>query len=248
MELKEYEKMYEFEEKYWWWIGKRDLVNTILGQLHGSFDKILDAGCGTGFNLNYLKNKGTVIGLDFSKDALKFCRIREHKDLIQADAEILPLKNDAIDIMIALDCLEHLDDVKCLKEFYRVLKPNGYLIITVPAFMCLWSKHDEALHHKRRYDKLQLINVLQFNGFIIKKISYWNFFLFLPVAALRLIKKSGKNQKIETDVKEMPKIINKILRSILRLEAYLISRLNLPIGVSMVCVGKANKPSNFHHR
>lgn len=239
MEIAEYEKMYKFEEKYWWWVGKRKIVKSILDRLDLNFVNILDTGCGTGFNLNYLKDYGNVIGLDFSKDALNFCKMRENKNLIQADAEKLPFKADTLNLITTLDLLEHLDDDKALKEFYIVLKPNGYLIVTVPAFEFLLSKHDEALHHNRRYNNSQLRDILESNGFIIEKISYWNFFLFLPIVAVRLIKRSMKSEEIETDVKELPNIVNRFLKSVLSIEDQIISHgVNLPFGVSIVCVCK----------
>lgn len=243
MEIAEYEKMYKFEEKYWWWVGKREVVKSILNRLNFNSTNILDTGCGTSFNLNYLKDYGKVIGLDFSKDALNFCKMRGNKNLIQANAEKLPLKEDAFNLITALDLLEHLDDNKTLKEFYRVLKPNGYLIITIPAFEFLWSNHDEALHHKRRYNKGQLRDALESNGFIVEKISYWNFFLFLPIVIMRLIKKNIhiKYQEITTDVKELPNIVNEFLTLLLKIESYLILHVNLPIGISLVCVGKVGK-------
>ena len=241
MEVAEYEKMYKFEEDYWWWIGKREIVKGIINRLNSDFRTVLDVGCGTGLNLNYLKHYGTVIGLDFSKEALNFCKLRAAENLIQADAEKVPFKDDTFDLIIALDLLEHLDDRDVLKEFYRVLNPNAYLIATVPAFNFMWSKHDEALHHKRRYNKAQLKDALKSNGFIIEKISYWNFFLFLPIVAMRLIKRSVKSEEIETDAKRLPNIVNAFLTSLLKIEEYLILRVNLPVGISLVCVGKVNK-------
>jgi SAM-dependent methyltransferase len=187
--------MYKFEEGYWWRIRKREIVKDIINRLNLNFRTILDAGCGTGLNLNYLKHYGNVIGLDLSKEALNFCKIREAENLIQADAEKVPFKEDTFDLIIALDLLEHLDDRGVLKEFYRVLNPNAYLIVTIPAFTFLWSKHDEALHHKRRYNKDQFSAILKQNGFILKKITYWNFFLFLPIVMMRLIKKSNEKTR-----------------------------------------------------
>ena len=241
MEVAEYEKMYKFEEGYWWWIGKREIVKGIINRLNSDFRTVLDVGCGTGLNLIYLKHYGTVIGLDLSKEALNFCKLRAAENLIQADAEKVPFKDDTFDLIIALDLLEHLDDRDVLKEFYRVLNPNAYLIATVPAFNFMWSKHDEALHHKRRYNKAQLKDALKSNGFIIEKISYWNFFLFLPIVAMRLIKRSVKSEEIETDAKRLPNIVNAFLTSLLKIEEYLILRVNLPVGISLVCVGKVNK-------
>ncbi len=240
MEIEEYNKMYKFEEHCWWWVGRRAIIKHLLYILKLDSINILDVGCGTGANLNFLQKYGDILGVDFSKEAKKFCKMRGYK-IVQANAEKLPLKENTFDLITALDLLEHLDDNMAISEFYRVLKPDGYLILTVPAFTFLWSKHDEALHHKRRYNKNQLKNVLKSNGFTIKKLSYWNFFLFLPIAIIRLIKRNMKNKTITSDVKEIPKIINDFLIFILKIESYLISHINLPIGISLVCVGKVNK-------
>ena len=242
MEVAEYEKMYKFEEGYWWWIGKREIVKGIINRLNSDFRTILDVGCGTGLNLIYLKHYGTVIGLDFSKEALDFCKLRAAENLIQADAEKVPFKDDTFDLITALDLLEHLDDGDVLKEFHRVLKPNAYLVVSVPAFKFLWCKHDEVLHHKRRYNKDQLGGILEQNGFLIKKITYWNSFLFLPIVMMKLIKrKAMKKQELKTDVEELPNIVNMIFAFILRIESHLISHVNLPVGVSVICVGTVDK-------
>ncbi len=235
--------MAEFEETYWWWVGKRNIVKSILNRLNLAHANILDSGCGTGFNLKYLKDYGEITGLDISRDALNFCKKRENKRLVRADAENLPFKDGVFDVLTSLDCLEHLDDNRCIKEYFRVLKPDGYLIGTVPAFMFLWSEHDEALHHKRRYNKDQLKNLLGSNGFKAIKLSYWNFFLFFPIAAIRLIKKLVANGEgeVETDVQKIPNIVNSFLISILKLESFIISLTNLPIGVSLIFVGKPDK-------
>ncbi|HUU62661.1 MAG TPA: class I SAM-dependent methyltransferase [Dehalococcoidia bacterium] len=243
MEIAEYEKMYHFEEKYWWWIGKRELIKGIIDKFILKLDSgaILDVGCGTGMNLKYLEDYGAVIGLDSSKEALDFCKIRGDKNLILGDAERLPFEDDAFDLITALDLLEHIDDDKALKGFHRVLKPNSPLVLTVPAWSFLWSRHDEALHHKRRYSKGHLRDIMEANGFLIEKLSYWNFFLFLPIVAMRLMKRRSINQKVETDVEELPATINRLLTFILRTESYLIPHVNLPIGISLMCIGKTMK-------
>jgi SAM-dependent methyltransferase len=243
MEVAEYEKMYKLEEGYWWWVGKREVVKCILNRLNLNFTNILDARCGTCLNSNCLKHYRSVIGLDFSKEAIKYCKMHGNKNLIKANAEELPSKESAFSLIIALDILEHLDDNKVLKESYRVLKPNGYLIVRVPAFASLCCKHDGALHHKRRYSKVQLVALLSQNGFIVEKSRYCGFFLFLPFLIAKLIKKSVhiKNQGITTDVKELPNIVNALFILHLKIESFLILHVNLPIGISLIRVGKVSK-------
>jgi len=241
MDVAEYQKMYELEGKYWWWVGRRRILRSILNKLNLDSAAILDVGCGTGINLNCLRDYGTITGVDISEYAIDFCKKRGFNNVSQGDAEKLDFEDSTFDLITALDLLEHLDDNKALGEFHRVLKLGGYLVVTVPAFNFLWSQHDEALHHQRRYTKDRLRRVLECQGFAIEKLSYWNTFLFLPIAALRLARKHMKNREIKTDVEELPDIVNSFLAVILRYESYLLAHINLPFGVSVLCVARADK-------
>jgi SAM-dependent methyltransferase len=183
MDVAEYRKMYELEGKYWWWVGRRRILRTILNKLSLGSIVILDVGCGTGANLSCLRDYGTVTGVDISESAIDFCKKRGFNNVVQGDAEKLDFEDNTFDLITALDLLEHLDDNRALGEFHRVLKPAGYLVVTAPAFDFLWSQHNEALHHKRRYTRGGLRNVLESHGFVIEKLSCWNTFLFLPILA-----------------------------------------------------------------
>jgi ubiquinone/menaquinone biosynthesis C-methylase UbiE len=131
MEIAEYEKMYEFEDKYWWWVGRARLVKNMLSGMALKSPNILDVGCGTGYNLSYLSTFGEVVGIDFSECAIRFCAKRNYNNVIQANAENMPFKEKTFDLITALDLLEHVDDGKALQEFHRCLKPGGYLLLTV---------------------------------------------------------------------------------------------------------------------
>ncbi|MCL7411683.1 MAG: class I SAM-dependent methyltransferase [Methanosarcinaceae archaeon] len=235
MEINEYSKMDQFEQKYWWWVVKRLIVDNQIKKLSNT-SKILEVGCGTGTNLKSISKYGDVTGIDFSKNALDFCKRRTHNPLILADAEKLPIDKETFDLIVALDVIEHLNDEDALSEFYRILKPNGFLIITVPAFKFLWSQHDDVLHHLRRYRKKELKNKLEHN-FSIRMISYWNFFMLPPITAIRLINKIRKTDQNESDVKKLPFLINYTLIKVMRFEDFLISnKINLPCGVSIIAV------------
>jgi len=239
MEAAEYEKMYHFEDGNWWYQGRRELLIDIIDGIKLKLEcvKILDAGCGTGLNLKFLDRYGEVIGLDISEDALYFTKLRGNSSLICASVDKLPLKSDIFQMICALDVLEHIDnDESAMREFYRVLEPGGYLILTVPAFKFLWSRHDIAAHHKRRYNKVSLIQSLRSCEFSVDKSTYWNFFLFLPVTLVRLFRKDEK-QEIRTDLQVLPVLLNKVLLYVLRLEKAVISRdIALPVGVSILCI------------
>lgn len=240
----EYDKMYQLEESNWWYVGRRDLVLKMADQISKDFPEkamnILDAGCGAGLNLKHLQTSGDSVGLDISKDALGFSRIRGLPSLVCGSADRLPFKSKVFDLVLALDVIEHIeDDNSAIKEFYRVLRPGGSLIVTVPAFMSLWSEHDLAVHHKRRYARPEIRDILQSGGFRIEKASYWNFFLFLPVFAIRHIKRfSPSEAKKQTDLVELSPILNDLLLRLLRLERSMIGQFNLPIGISIICICK----------
>jgi SAM-dependent methyltransferase len=242
----EYDKMYRLEESNWWYAGRRDIVLKIADRIKqsGSFPenpmRILDAGCGTGLNLKYLQTLGESVGLDISEDALGFSRARGLRSLICASADKLPLMSKAFDLVLALDVIEHIeDDDSVIREFNRVLRPGGWLIVTVPAFMSLWSEHDVAVHHKRRYALHELIFILKSGGFRIEWASHWNFVLFLPVFGMRLLKRHSRSKsKKQTDLIELPYLINRLLLGLLKLENSIIFKSNFPFGVSLICVCK----------
>lgn len=238
-----YEQMYLTEKDNWWFKGRRELITEMVARACkpswcGAL-KILDVGCGTGLNSKAFEEFGEIYGVDISKDALKFCRLRGNSTIIRANTGYLPIKNNSFDLLLALDLLEHVeDDIGAIKEFFRILKPNGTLILTVPAFMFLWSDHDIALHHKRRYNKDSLVKVLKSSGYSIERLTCWNFFLFPMVAFIRLFSRGGKDEESgRYRLPDLSNIGNTILLWVLRVEKAAISRgYNFPIGVSIICI------------
>ncbi|RYG60066.1 class I SAM-dependent methyltransferase, partial [bacterium] len=185
MNPEEYERMHALETDYWWFVGRRRIVQSLLGhtvpRLPSPELRLVDIGCGTGANLPMLREsvgaKGSVVGVDFSPLALRFARQQLHDlsdlGLSQGDAMQLPLRDGCADCVTMLDVLEHIpDDGQALNEVARVLKPGGALILTVPAYGHLWSAHDEALHHFRRYEKYQLKARLREAGLRVDKLSF----------------------------------------------------------------------------
>jgi len=253
MNVEVYEQVYRSERDNWWYRSRRELITDMVaraGRLSGGDGalklKILDVGCGTGLNSQAFEEFGEVYGLDMSEEALGFSKSRGRSDLIRAYADHLPIKDDTFDVLCALDLLEHVeDDIGAIREFHRVLKPGGSLILTVPAFMFLWSGHDEVLHHKRRYEKELLTKNLHRGGFYVDKSTYWNTLLFPGVAFARVIKKRKINHDRVDDLLGLPDIINNVLFYILKFENLLIEYgLNLPFGVSILCICRKKSPLN----
>lgn len=243
MKLEEYERMYRFEDSYWWFVARRTLIASLLSQRYkkdGSLN-ILDIGCGTGAMLDVLAPFGTVAGADFSAEALEYCKKRgDHYPLARADARRLPFADNSFDVVTAMDIIEHIDDDKAAaSEIFRVLRPGGRLFSTVPAFQSLWSEHDEALHHYRRYTVPAFKDLIGRTGFSCEKITYTVTSLFPPIWLYRTISKYiPKPQSVEkkADLVEFSGPVNNLLLKLSNLETRVVQRFNLPFGVTVACV------------
>ena len=238
----EYEAMYSLEDVYWWFIARRQLAVEVLTREVAGRDaaRILDVGCGTGSNLSAFSGLGHAVGIDMSTDALGFCRQRGVERVALSEIETLPFPDATFDVVTAMDILEHTDDdLLALGELRRVVRPGGLLLATVPAYGFLWSEHDEALKHRRRYTAHELRNKLSVTGFQIERTSYFITSLFLPIFAMRLhqglFKKSTHPQ---TSVKLLPPWLNSTLVGLLALERRIFRHMNLPFGVSLVALAR----------
>ncbi|MEK7616910.1 MAG: class I SAM-dependent methyltransferase [Patescibacteria group bacterium] len=236
-----YEDLYLLEEKHWWHISKREAVLSLIKEYaKGNRIKILDVGCGTGRNMEEFKKLGDVWGLDSSLIALNYCRKRGLKNLKLGSAENTSLETSSFDVVTLLDVLEHTDDNKTLKEMARILKRNGILILTVPAFPWLWSKWDEVLHHKRRYTINTFKKMLDSYDFHPVKMTYLYSFLVLPTLIIRKIKQKFSKNFYPSDFTLSTPLLNFILNNLSRLEFFLSGKFYIPFGTSIVVVAKKN--------
>ncbi|MCS6777664.1 MAG: class I SAM-dependent methyltransferase [Chloroherpetonaceae bacterium] len=250
MNVAEYERMYRLEDTYWWFVARHRLIQAILRQHYGipraSCDQrlLLDVGCGTGAMSCYLSQWGKVVSADFSHLALQFSAQRGLKHLVGADAMRLPFRAATFDAIIALDLLEHLpDDRAALCEFHRVLKPDGMVCALVPAYPHLWSEHDIALMHHRRYVRRELGERFISAGFQIQKLSHTMTLLY-PVVALqrRLLARKTPRIPPQAAMPCFPEPVNAALTWIVTAENALARRLNFPFGVSILCVACKSEP------
>jgi len=201
--------------------------------------KILALGCGTGAELDFLSKLGDVTGMDYSLEAVSFCKKSSH-NVIQGNAENLSFPNESFDLVVAFDVLEHIkDDKKAMSEIHRVLKKNGFFYMTVPAFQFLWSYHDDINYHQRRYTKKSLLKVFEGLNFNILKISYFNTIFFPLVVTARYLNKVFKRRAVsDGDVKKTNSVLNFVLKKIFAFEKYLLIKSNLPFGVSLICIAR----------
>ena len=178
MEKKEYEKLYQLENSYWWFRARRRLVEEnvkyhISRHIKGHI-KILDVGCGTGSVLSMLSKYGYSYGVDISANAINYCKKRKLKNVKIGTAEKLPFPNNTFFIVVCLDVLYHKrikSDMVALREIYRVMKKDGILILTDSANKKLWSRHDISAHARTRYGKNEISSKIIRCGFTILKLS-----------------------------------------------------------------------------
>lgn len=246
MEQHTYGIMNDVEDKHWWFVGRRAILESFLERIAKDLRtanndlRILDVGCGTGANLEMLKQFGESEGVDVSDDALEFCRkkgLKVHKGL----AEELPFADETFDLVTALDVVEHLDDdVAGLKEMYRILKKGGKTLIFVPAFMWLWGVQDDISNHRIRYTKKEIVERLEKAGFTIERATYANWTFFAPILAGRTIMKiTGIKPESENNVNVSA--LNGIFGKIFSSEKYWLKNLDFPFGVSIVIVANKTK-------
>lgn len=242
MEEHIYPLFYKIEKEHWWFTARQKIILEYIKK-HVNISKettLLDVGCGTGAIIEMLSNHFNTYGLDSSPQAIEFCRKRGLTNLFQGNLESFN-KDRKFDIITILDVIEHIDDdVKLLRQSNELLKENGSVVVTVPAFQFLWSYHDIVTHHKRRYTKNQLIKVVKSAGFQIKHITYFNSLLF-PIAVLKRMASKIIGFKDTSDLNIPPQLINKLLKLIFQSEAEIINRISLPLGLSLLCLGEKTK-------
>lgn len=226
-------------------MGRRSLVRSLTRRHIGSASqlKVLDIGCGTGTNLEVLRDYGTVHSMDVSPIALSYCRDRGIDRICRGDATHLPFQDNSFDVVIGVDVLEHLeDDGAALREIHRVCRPKALLIAVVPAFPSLWSQRDDQHHHKRRYRIPQLKERMIMGGFTIKRITYVNSLLLPPLFLLtRLERLTRRRPHRNATFGLLPWPINSLLGWLMQLEAAWLRYADLPVGSSIACVAETSK-------
>lgn len=236
-----YKDLFKLEEKHFWHIAKRNAVLWFIKRyLPRKKAKILDVGCGTGKNLESLKKFGEIWGIDNSLEAIKFCKKRGLENIKLASASETLFKSNSFDAVTMLDVLEHTDDKKALTEIYRILSPGGIVIITVPAYQWLWSRWDEALHHKRRYSKESLKSILKDCSFIPVKISYLYSFLIVPALVVRVVKSLFNPKKYPSDFQLSSSMLNLLLGKVAAAELTFVKNGSVPFGLSLIAIARKN--------
>jgi SAM-dependent methyltransferase len=241
------------EDKHAWFAGRtRAILKYLDAEVRvypfGEVRKVLDIGSGAGNMAHHLAHYGQVVGLDPNPRPLAVAAGRG-LDVVQSMGDQLPFATDEFDLVALLDTVEHIpDELGVFAECLRVLKPGGKLIVTVPAFMSLWSYNDEINAHQRRYTAPELAQKLEITGFRVKRISYNNFFLFPLIAGIRLLRPynpglasphlTTESDVYQVEMESIPEPANTVLHGVGWLEAELVQRTNLPFGTSVLCIAE----------
>lgn len=251
MERSYYQEYFFFEQDNWWFVSRRRILLSLLRRHLGGQRglEVLDAGCGTGINLDYLAEFGRVHGVDFAPEAIEFCRKRGQDGVRRADLRNLEGWGDGeFDLTTALDVIEHIDDDRAtVRELVRVTKPGGHILVTVPAFPELWSEHDEINHHQRRYRAHEVLALMEGAGCEVVRKTYMNTFLF-PVAwaarswqQIREKMFGPPKRPPKTDFVDYHPVVNALLTAIFTAETPLVQSVGLPFGLSYVCLARKRR-------
>ena len=243
----EYRVMFEIENHYWWYRGLRTLLKSLLKHNLATDPRdtlILDAGCGTGANLQMMQKYGRAIGIDISSQAIDFCHRRgiARDRAFAASVTDLPFVDCTFDLAVSFDVICNIpDDVAAVAQIARVLKPGGYFIVQLPAYQWLWSMHDVAVGHQRRYSARDTRAKLTQAGFLVQRVLHTNT-LLLPFAIIGRMHRRRTldlGNAIESDLQmELPGWINAILSVFYRAEIRLEAHIDSPFGLSVIAIAK----------
>ena len=239
------------EDNHFWFAGRTwSLLNMLDRVIEPDGQKqVLDIGCGAGNMFHHLARYGTVVGVDNNPKPLLVARERGY-DVREGAAEDLPFEDESFDLVSLLDTVEHCDDdMAVLRECFRVCAPGGHLVVTVPAFMWLWSHNDVLNDHKRRYTAPELRDRLESFGFRIRRMTYNNFTMFPMAAALILLRRGTEaepdlasphfdDESYQVEMEPVPPLLNSILRGVTWTESQVLRWMSLPVGTSIICIAE----------
>ncbi|NNE45868.1 MAG: class I SAM-dependent methyltransferase [Rhodothermales bacterium] len=229
------------EDEHWWYVARRRILSRVLLNLRlAAGARILDAGCGTGGNLQMLSQHGRVSAFEMEPYSREVAAGKRFGEVLTGSLpDDIPFDAATFDVVTALDVIEHIEnDAGALRAIRGLLVPGGTLILTVPAYQFLWSSHDEVNHHCRRYTLSGVTDTLRKAGFDTVHATYFNTWLFPAIAATRLVGRVLPRSGQRSDLRLPPRIVNRLLTVVFGSEAWITSTHTLPFGVSILVVAR----------
>lgn len=244
MDAEVFRKFGELESRHWWFGARRDIVLAIVARFTPPGARLLDVGCGTGYFLERARERYQVSGADPSPIAIRMCAERGLTEISASDAaDLSQVAGKPFDVVTLLDVIEHLDDdVAALNAAASALTEDGKVVVTVPAFQFLWTRHDDINHHRRRYTRVRLRSALEAAGFKVEQVSYFNSYLF-PLALVERLGKRVLGLDRGADLALPPAPINALMARVFRAErSRLAGGKGFPLGLSVLGVGRVSRP------
>jgi SAM-dependent methyltransferase len=239
-DLEIFRQMAEIEDRHWWFVARRQILDRAIARLPLPENaRILEAGCGTGGSLTMLARHGHLQAMDLTELAVELARERAIAEVRRGRLpDQIPFPDERFDLIVSLDVIQHVeDDIAAFKALKERLKPGGYLLVTVPAYAWLWSRHDESWQNLRRYSRKNLIRVARCAGLKVTYTSHFNTVLFPAIVLARVLQFSPAHH--QTTDQSMPSPwLNRLLTSLFASERHLIGRVSLPYGVSLLLVAR----------
>jgi SAM-dependent methyltransferase len=238
MERAVFDRMAELDSRHWWFVARRRILSELIErEVPLPADaRILEIGCGTGHNFEMLGRFGRVEAIEVDDEARALSSSRLGREVGSSPLPELPgIADGSYHLIALLDVLEHIEEDRAsLASIKRKLAPNGRVLLTVPANQWMWSAHDAAHHHHRRYSKAGLRQVIEEAGLKVETLSYFNSLLFPVAAAARIVGRATKKTESDDAMPSAP--VNAVLEKIFGFERHLIGRVPLPAGVSLVAI------------
>jgi 2-polyprenyl-3-methyl-5-hydroxy-6-metoxy-1,4-benzoquinol methylase len=233
-----YDRMAENDTRHWWYRARRDVLASLIARrIKLPADaRILEVGCGTGHNLEMLARFGTIDAIEIDARSREIASARLGRPVRDARLpELTGLPDAQFDLVAMLDVLEHIeDDTAALRGLAARLRPGGTILVTVPQYRWLWSGHDVANHHFRRYTKASLRAVVAAAGLKLNMLQSFNSLLFPLAAADRIVARLQGREGSDDALPSPP--VNAVLETAFGLERYLVGRIPMPPGVSLVAI------------
>ncbi|MBI4479487.1 MAG: class I SAM-dependent methyltransferase [Acidobacteria bacterium] len=253
MKPEELHNIYGAEEQFWWYQGMRAITAALMDPLFQSRGGVgLDAGCGTGFNAMTFETRHglRMVGVDLAPLAIQYCRQINFSRSLVSSITALPFHDETFDVITSFDVLSSLPpggEQPAVREFSRVLRPAGWMMLRVPAFQMLRSRHSEFVAERQRYRASEMLRMLTGMNFQVTRWTYANAFLS-PIALLKFrVWETLRREEPRSGVAVMPPPwLNRLLRRVLLCEAALIRRgCRFLFGQSLIVV--AQKPTSSHN-